>query len=123
MQYFYKKALLLKQEGEEIDKNVFQYDGPVPQFKESAIISLADAIEAASRSLEKVTSQSVRELIDKIVKDRIETEQLNECNITLQELWQIKQSFEMTLLSMLHSRISYDNITLESLDNKESTEK
>ena len=123
MQYFYKKALLLKQPDEEIDKNVFQYDGPVPQFKESAIISLADAIEAASRSLEKVTSQSVRELIDKIVKDRIETEQLNECNITLQELWTLKQSFEMTLLSMMHSRISYDNITLESLDNKEFAEK
>ena len=123
MQYFYKKALLLKQDDEEIDKNVFQYDGPVPQFKESAIISLADAIEAASRSLEKVSSQSIRELIDKIVKDRIETEQLNECNITLQELWKIKQSFEMTLLSMLHSRISYDNITLETLENKEPVEK
>lgn len=123
MQYFYKKALLLKQPDEEIDKNVFQYDGPVPQFKESAIISLADAVEAASRSLEKVTSQSIRELIDKIVKDRIETEQLNECNITLQELWAIKQSFEVTLLSMMHSRISYDNITLESLENKETVEK
>jgi len=123
MQYFYKKALLLKQDDEEIDKNVFQYDGPVPQFKESAIISLADAIEAASRSLEKVSSQSIRELIDKIVKDRIETEQLNECNITLQELWKIKQSFEMTLLSMLHSRISYDNITLETLEHKEPVEK
>ena len=118
MQYFYKKALLLNNGEEEIDKKVFQYDGPVPQFKESAIISLADAIEAASRSLDKITPQSVRELIDKIVKDRIETEQLNECNITLQDLWKVKQSFEMTLLSMMHSRISYDNITVEPQEQK-----
>ena len=47
MQYFYKKALLLKKEDEVIDEKVFRYDGPKPEFKEAAIILLADAIEAA----------------------------------------------------------------------------
>ena len=111
MQYFYKKALLLKtDENEVIDEKVFRYDGPKPEFKEAAIILLADAIEAASRSLEKCTAQSIRELIDKIVKDRIETEQLNACKITLQDLDAIKKSFEVTLLTMSHARVSYDSV-------------
>ena len=111
MQYFYKKALLLKSdENEVVDEKLFRYDGPKPEFKEAAIILLADAIEAASRSLEKCTAQSIRDLIDKIVKDRIETEQLNACKITLQDLDAIKKSFEVTLLTMSHARISYDSV-------------
>ena len=110
MQYFYKKALLLKKEDEVIDEKLFRYDGPKPEFKEAAIILLADAIEAASRSLEKCTAQAIRDLIDKIVKDRIETEQLNACKITLQDLDAIKKSFEVTLLTMSHARISYDSV-------------
>ena len=110
MQYFYKKALLMKEEGEVVDEKIFHYDGPKPQFKESAIILLADAIEAASRSLEKVTPQSVQDLVVKIIKERIEMEQFNECNITLQDLDIIKKTFQMVLLSMLHSRVSYDKV-------------
>lgn len=111
MQYFYKKALILKtNEDEVIDKKLFQYDGPKPTFREAAIILLADAVEAASRSLEKYTAQSIRDLIDKIVKDRIETAQLNDCKITLQDLDAIKKSFEVTLLTMSHTRVSYDAV-------------
>jgi hypothetical protein len=113
MKYFYKKAILLKAEDEEIDDRIFRYDGPKPQFKESAIISIADAIEAASRSLEKVTPQSVNELIDKIIKDKIDSEQLNECSITLQDLDVVRKSFQVSLLSMLHARVSYEDIKVE----------
>lgn len=114
MQYFYKKALLMKAEGEEVDEKIFRYDGPKPQFKESAIILLADAIEASSRSLEKVTPQSVQDLVVKIIKDRIEMDQFNECNITLQDLDVMKKTFQMVLLSMLHSRVSYNKIEVDS---------
>lgn len=114
MKYFYKKAMLLKAEDEEIDERIFRYDGPKPQFKESAIISLADAIEAASRSLEKITPQSVSELIDKIIKDKIDSDQFNECNITLQDIDIIRKSFQISLLSMLHSRVSYEDIKVET---------
>ena len=100
----------MKEEGEVVDEKIFHYDGPKPQFKESAIILLADAIEAASRSLEKVTPQSVQDLVVKIIKERIEMEQFNECNITLQDLDIIKKTFQMVLLSMLHSRVSYDKV-------------
>lgn len=111
MKYFYKKALLLKGPDETVDAKVFSYDGPKPQFKESAIISLADSIEAASRTLKKITPQSIEELIDAIIKDRIETEQLNECNITFQDLETIRKSIQVTLLSMMHARIDYNDIT------------
>lgn len=116
MQYFYQKALRQQSKNEilgeqdEVDELMFRYEGPKPQFKESAIISLADAVEAASRSLTKVTPQTVEELINSIVKDRIEENQLNECNITLKDVDKIKKSFQFTLLNMLHARVSYGKL-------------
>jgi putative nucleotidyltransferase with HDIG domain len=109
MQYFYKKALRLQEtNGEPVDPLIFRYDGPKPQFKESAIISLADAVEAASRSLVRVSAQAIAELIDDIVKERIHAEQFNECSVTLQEIDQLKKSFQFTLLNMLHARVGYN---------------
>jgi len=90
-----------------LDESFFRYDGPKPNFKESAIVALADCIEAASRSLRKVTPQSVEELIESLVNDRIEDHQLDDSPLTLQELKKIKQSFNFTILNMLHSRVQY----------------
>jgi len=90
-----------------IDESIFRYDGPRPRFKESAIIFFADAIEAASRSLKKVTPQSVNELIDNIINDRIEDDQLAEAPLTMQEMTVIRESFSFTLMNMLHSRVEY----------------
>lgn len=92
---------------DKVDEGTYRYDGPKPLFKESAIIFLADSVEAASRSLKKVTSQSVEELLDKIFQQRIDDRQLDDCPITFQELALIKKSFLMTLLNMLHTRIEY----------------
>jgi cyclic-di-AMP phosphodiesterase PgpH len=88
-------------------ESTYRYDGPKPQFKESAIIHLADSIEAASRSMRKVTPQHLGELIDQIFRDRIEDGQLEEAPITFEELNKIKSSFTFTLLNMLHSRVGY----------------
>jgi cyclic-di-AMP phosphodiesterase PgpH len=88
-------------------ESTYRYDGPKPQFKESAIIHLADSIEAASRSMRKITPQHLGELIDQIFRDRIDDGQLDEAPITFEELNKIKSSFTFTLLNMLHSRISY----------------
>lgn len=90
-----------------IDESTFRYDGPKPQFKESAIIFFADAIEAASRSLKKVTPQSVNELIDSIISDRLEDGQLDEAPLTMQEMALIRESFAFTAMNMLHSRVEY----------------
>jgi len=91
----------------EPDESTYRYDGPRPRFKESAIIFFADSVEAAARSLPKVTHHSVEELLDSIFQDRLEDGQLDECPLTLEEVATIKKSFLKTTLNMLHSRIEY----------------
>ncbi len=92
---------------QEPDESTYRYDGPRPRFKESAIIFFADSVEAAARSLSKVTHHSVEELLDSIFQDRLEDGQLDECPLTLEEVSTIKKSFLKTTLNMLHSRIEY----------------
>jgi putative nucleotidyltransferase with HDIG domain len=88
-------------------ETTYRYDGPKPQFKESGIIMLADGVEAATRSLRRVTPQHLGELIDQIFKSRLEDGQLDEAPLTFAELSQIKSSFTFTLLNMLHARVAY----------------
>ncbi len=90
-----------------VSETTYRYDGPKPQFKESAIIHMADGVEAASRSLRKITPQHLAELIDQVVHERIEDGQLDECPLTFEEVSKIKSSFNFTLLNMLHSRVAY----------------
>ena len=92
---------------EEPDESTYRYDGPKPRFKESAIIFFADSVEAAARSLPKVTQHSIEELLEKIFQDRLDDNQLDECPLTLEEVAKIKRSFTTTTLNMLHSRIEY----------------
>lgn len=90
-----------------VSETTYRYDGPRPQFKEAAIILLADSCEAASRSLKKVSPQGLGELIDKVVGDHIADGQLDESPLTFAEISRIKSSFNFTLLNMLHSRVAY----------------
>ncbi len=105
IQYFYHKAL--KQHTDASHETIFRYDGPKPQTKESAIIMLADAIEAASRTLKKVSSQSIEELVHSITQEKMHDQQLSSCQISLKEIDIIQRSFCLTLLNTLHSRIHY----------------
>jgi cyclic-di-AMP phosphodiesterase PgpH len=90
-----------------VSETTYRYDGPRPRFKESAIIHLADGVEAASRSLRKVSPQHLGEIIDQIFHDRMEDGQLDEAPVTFEELAKIKNSFTFTLLNMLHGRVAY----------------
>lgn len=101
-------------EKKKVDESTYRYDGPKPDFKESAIIFFADSVEAASRSLKKVTQPAVEELIDNIFRSRIEDGQLDECPLTFQELNQIRSSFVYTILNMLHARIEYPKTEKEN---------
>lgn len=122
IQYFYYKALeIQKNEGiiesiypnaprielDKVNEATYRYEGPIPQFTESALIMLADGVEAASRSLKKVTPQSVEELIDKIFLDRLTDGQLDGSPMTFLQLQQVKESFVFTVLNMLHARVEY----------------
>jgi putative nucleotidyltransferase with HDIG domain len=90
-----------------VEESTYRYDGPKPEFKESAIIFFADSVEAASRTLKKVTQPNVEELIDRIFKGKIEDGQLDNCPLTFHELDLIRKSFIYTVLNMLHARVEY----------------
>jgi cyclic-di-AMP phosphodiesterase PgpH len=119
--YFYRRAQEQKKaDMEKVDRRLenpedlpmveeknFRYPGPKPSTRESGIISLADTIESASRSLQKPTPAKIRAMVDDLVRAKINDGQLDECPLTLCELSIVKDSFAMTLRSMLHSRIDY----------------
>jgi membrane-associated HD superfamily phosphohydrolase len=98
---------------DKLDKNSFRYDGPRPHSKESAIVMLADSIEAASRSLTKVTHQSIENLVNVVFVDKTEDHQFDECPITFDDLKSLKRAFSHALLNMLHSRIKYKDGEVE----------
>ena len=102
--YFYKQA---KDSGECFDERDFRYSGPKPQTKEIAIISLADACEAASRSLDKPTQEQISEMVKAIIQKRLKEGQLGDSALTFRELTVVRDSFVKTLTSMLHARIAY----------------
>lgn len=89
------------------DENQYHYPGPIPQSRETGIVSLADAVESASRSLNHPTVEEIQELIDRIMRYRINEGQLDDSRLTLGDLKKIRQSFLSTVKNMLHSRISY----------------
>lgn len=90
-----------------VDESHYRYAGPRPVTRESGIIALADAIEAASRSLEKPTPAHIVDLVDHIVDGRFEDGQLDHCEMTLAELTRVKRAFAFCLTNMMHHRVAY----------------
>jgi len=91
----------------QVSESNFRYPGPRPQTKETAILSLADAVESASRSLERPTPQRIEDLVKTLVDSRLDDHQLDEAPLTLEEIHRISKSLTLTLQSMMHSRIAY----------------
>ena len=85
----------------------FRYPGPNPQTRESGIICLADAVESASRSLEKPTPQRIDDLVGDVIERKMDEGLLAECPLTLSDISKLAASFRFTLLNMMHSRIAY----------------
>lgn len=90
-----------------IDEKNFRYPGPRPRTRESGIVSLADVVESASRSLKKPTPAKIRSMVEDLIETRVCDGQLDECTLTLRDLAKVKDSFCATLRSMLHTRIDY----------------
>jgi len=106
--YFYRKQVELMGGDESlVDESEFRYPGPRPRSKEAAIVMIADTIEAASRSLDDLNEESVRELIDRMVDERLKEHQLDDSPLTFQELQVVKESIAKTLLIASHGRIKY----------------
>lgn len=106
--YFYRKQLE-KMGGDKslVDEKEFRYAGPKPRSKESAIIMIADTLEAASRSLEKVTEETLMELANRLIREKADDGQFDECLLTFEELAIVKATLVKTLVAFGHSRVKY----------------
>lgn len=104
--YFYNKE---KMENPDTDPEDFMYPGNPPRTKESAVVMLADTVEAACRSLEKPSAPRLEKFIDELVKAKIEHGQLKDCDLTFHDLGLIKETFVSILTGYYHSRIEYPN--------------
>jgi cyclic-di-AMP phosphodiesterase PgpH len=108
LKFFYHKAI---QDGQDVKEEDYRYPGPKAQTKESAVVGIADSVEAAVRSLNQPTPETIESLVKKIVADRLQDGQLNECDLTLKELETVSHSFCETLKGIFHSRIEYPEMT------------
>ncbi len=90
-----------------IEEGAFRYRGPKPHSKESAILMIADTVEAAFRSMDQPDEQTTIELVDQLVTDKIRDGQLDDCQLTFEEIKKIKQAMVKTLLITRHTRMKY----------------
>ena len=107
VQFFYYKAL---ENGEDVLENDFRYSGPKPRSKEAGIIMLADTIEAAVRVAGDKSREGIENLIRYLIKYKIDDNQLNGSNLTLEEIEKIIQAFLNTLQGAYHNRIKYPKL-------------
>lgn len=106
VQYFYQSYLKnFPEKASDIEK--FRYPGPLPYSKETAIVMMADSVEAAARSLKNPTSEDIESLVDHIISSKIKEEQLINSNITFKEITLIKKVMKKMLNSIYHARIAY----------------
>lgn len=105
--YFYNKALTQAEHPESIKLEEFMYPGPKPQFKESAILMLADTIEAAARSLDEPTPLKLDHLVESLVEKKFVAQQLDECDLNFEEVSLMKKAFYRILLGVYHHRLEY----------------
>ena len=123
--YFYHKANVQRNEASPddaaagVNEENFRYPGPKPQSREIAVLSLADAVEAASRSLEKISPGNMEDLVHDVIDSKLRDGQLDMCDLTMAEINTIRRVLIFTLSNMLHGRIAYpsdENIRTQSSD-------
>ncbi len=109
VKYFYHKAIS-EDKDELVKEEDYRYSGRKPQSKETAVIMLADSVEAAVRSMPEPTSDKIQQLIRKIIKDKFDDGQLDECDLTFKDLEKIASAFKTVLVGIFHERIEYPEL-------------
>jgi len=104
--YFYEKAKKQKKD-EAINIDNFRYPGPKPQTRETALVMLADVVEAAARSLEHPTPSRIQGLVQQLINKLFSDNQLDQCPLTLADLHKIAKSFNKILTGIYHHRVEY----------------
>ena len=110
--YFYNTAVNNSPDGT-VDKSKFTYPGPDPQSKETAILMMADAVEAASRSLKNYSTEAISNLVDKIIDGQVKEGRFNESPISFRDIQKIKETFKKRLSTIYHSRLEYPELKNE----------
>jgi putative nucleotidyltransferase with HDIG domain len=119
--FFYQKALADGQlEG--LEEKDYRYPGPKPQSRETAVVLLADSVEAATRVLDEHTPQRIEDVVRKVINNKFIDGQLDECNLTLREIDIIASVFVRVLGAMYHSRIKYPEKSNANQNKKSSKE-
>jgi cyclic-di-AMP phosphodiesterase PgpH len=107
MEFFYHKAGEVKEEGEEVHEEDYRYPGPKPQTREAGIIMLADAVEAAARSLAESSEDRLVGVVQRVTNSKFTDGQLDHCDLTLRDLHLIAKAFLQVLRGIYHQRPSY----------------
>ncbi len=119
--YFYNTAVN-ENPGKEIDKSKFTYPGPNPQSKETAILMMADSVEAASRSLKDYSPESINALVDKIIDTQESDGLFRESPISFKDVETVKATFKKRLATIYHSRVAYPEINRPKSPQPETSE-
>ena len=106
VEYFYKQYIANFPD-EEVDRQNFTYPGPKPFSKEAAILMMADAAEASTRSIKNPTAENIDDLIEMVINKQLKENQFTEADITLKEITQLKKLFKKKLVNIHHSRVEY----------------
>lgn len=105
-EYFYR-TFIKKNPETTVNDDAFSYPGPKPFSQETALLMMADSVEAASRSLSSYSVQNISDLVDKIINFQFNNKQFDDSNLTLQEISIIKSTFKIKLQTIYHTRIKY----------------
>jgi cyclic-di-AMP phosphodiesterase PgpH len=107
VEYFYDKALQSTNDPDEVMESAFRYDGPRPQTRETAIVMVADTVEAASRTLHNPDLEAIRTLVSNLIQHKIEDGQLDECNLTFADIHTVQDALVRSLMATFHQRVKY----------------
>ena len=107
VEYFYRVYLQMNQCVEEEADNLFRYPGPLPFSKETAVLMIADSVEAASRAMKMPTAEKLRDLVDGIIDHKIKDGQLENSNLTFKDIANLRRVIKKQMLSIYHGRIEY----------------
>jgi putative nucleotidyltransferase with HDIG domain len=116
--FLYEKAVRLAGDDTLVDESDFRYGGPKPQSKETALVMLADGCEAAARSTRPASNDELMQVVNRIIDQRVDDGQLNECDLTLRDLEIVRRVFISTLKGTFHPRIQYPESKKESASVK-----
>jgi len=101
-----------------VDERKFRHAGPKPQSREAALIMLADGVEASVRSLTARDEPAIRAMVTRIIEERVNDDQFDECDLTLRDIERIREAFVGQLLGMYHTRIAYPQSEIVDLESR-----